>query len=155
MKLATLCSASLALTLLMPLTSVLAQDENGDMDQTRDRLQTQDRDMDQDQDRDRLHTQERAMDQDGYPISGYGMMSQQEREQFRERMRSMTPEQRQAYRLEHHERMRERAQAQGFDIEDLPPTAAGPQGGKMNKDGSGNMGSGGGSGAMGSGGGKK
>lgn len=120
MKPTLLYSASLALTLMLPLSSSLAQDQ--DMDQARDRLQSQ--------------TQDQMMDRDGYPISGYGMMSEQEREQFREQMRSMTPEQRQAFREEHHQRMVERARARGVDIENLPPTAAGQKkgqgGGMMN-----------------------
>ena len=122
MKLTTLYSASLALTLMLPLSASFAQDQQ--MDQTRDRLQSQ--------------THDQMMDRDGYPISGYGMMSEQEREQFREQMRSMTPEQRQALRQEHHQKMVERARARGVDIENLPPTAAGQkkgQGGGMINDG--------------------
>lgn len=109
MKLRTLYAASLGLTLMLPMSYSFAQDQ--DMDQTRDRMQSQ--------------TQDQMMDRDGYPISGYGMMSEQEREQFREQMRVMTPEQRQGLRQEHRERMVERARAQGVDIENLPPTAAG------------------------------
>ncbi|PPI82523.1 hypothetical protein KEHDKFFH_19310 [Marinobacter maroccanus] len=110
------------MTLMLPLSASFAQDQQ--MDETRDRLQSQ--------------TQDQMMDRDGYPISGYGMMSEREREQFREQMRSMTPEQRQAYRQEHHQRMVERARARGVDIENLPPTAAGQnkgQGGGMMNDG--------------------
>lgn len=116
MKLTTLYSASLAVCLMLPLSSSFAQDQDRDMDQTRDRLQTQ--------------TQDQEMDRDGYPISGYGMMSEQERAQFREQMRSMTPEQRQAFRQEHHQRMVERARARGVDVENLPPTAAGQKKGQ-------------------------
>lgn len=127
MKFATICSASLALTLMLPFSSSFAQDQ--DMEQTRDRLQSQ--------------TQEQVMDRDGYPISGYGMMSAQEREQFREQMRSMTPEQRQAFRQEHHQRMVERARARGVDVENLPATAAGQKkgqgGGMMNNGQKGSM----------------
>ena len=125
MKLISLYSASLALTLMLPLSAAYAQD------QTRDRLQSQ--------------TQDQMMDRDGYPISGYGMMSEQEREQFREQMRSMTPEQRQAFRQEHHQRMVERARARGVDIENLPPTAAGQKKGQgMMNDGQKGMMNGGG-----------
>ncbi|AOY90230.1 hypothetical protein BKP64_09650 [Marinobacter salinus] len=97
-------------------------------------------DQDQDRDQTQMQDQTRLKDRDGYPVYGYGMMTEQERAEFRERMRSMdSMAERQAYREQHHQRMVERARARGIDIENLPPTAAGQPGGMngkgmMNKD---------------------
>ena len=52
---------------------------------------------------------------------GYQLMTPEERAAHRERMRAFaTPEEREAYRREHHERMRERAEARGLRIPDAP-----------------------------------
>lgn len=127
MKSAIVCSASLALALIVPFSSSFAQDQQ--TEQTNERIQSQ--------------MQEQPMDSAGYPISGYDMMSAQEREQYREQMRSMTPEQRQAFRQEHHQRMVERARARGVDIGNLPPSAPGQKkgqgGGMMNNGQKGTM----------------
>jgi hypothetical protein len=55
---------------------------------------------------------------------GYGrdLMSDQERAEHRERMRSMdSDEEREAYRREHHEMMKQRAQERGIELPDEPP----------------------------------
>jgi len=106
MKQIVIYSAALALALTFPLSTTYAADQ--------DRDQTQ------------LQDQTRLKDRDGYPITGYDMMTDQERAQFQDQMRSMdSMAERQAYREQHHERMMERARAQGIDVENLPPTAAG------------------------------
>lgn len=109
-------SAALVVALSVPVTAVYAQDQ--DQDRLRDRDQTMDQMRDQ------------MRDRDGQPIAGYNLMTEQERAQFRERMRSLnTRQERQAYRQEHHQQMVERARARGMELEDLPPTAAGQPGG--------------------------
>lgn len=114
-----------------------AQDQQRDQD----REQLQDQDMSPDRDRDR--------DQD--QIYGSHLMTEEERLQYREQMRSTATEaEREQIRNEHHERMLERAKERGITIpEDMPhgDYRMGP-----NKDG---MGVGGmGPGGMGSGKGK-
>jgi hypothetical protein len=57
------------------------------------------------------------------PIYGRQLMSQQERREYREQMRSAKSwEEREQLRREHHERMRERARAKGIALPDPPPT---------------------------------
>lgn len=69
-----------------------------------DRIQVQDRDMDQERDRDRDRDRER--------IYGYDLMTDAEREAYRERLRSFERE-REAFRLEHRRAMQDRARARG------------------------------------------
>ncbi|MBI5462186.1 MAG: hypothetical protein HY941_08395 [Gammaproteobacteria bacterium] len=70
-------------------------------------------------------------------VYGRELMTQQEMAEHRARMRSLKTEQeREAYRLEHHQQMQERARAQGKVLPDEP----GPQGRGM---GPGSMGGGG------------
>lgn len=88
--------------------------------------------------------QDRIQDRDIY---GSQMMTQQERDQYRDRMRSAkTAEERERTRAEHHERMKERAQARGITLPDEPPAGRGPAsaGGGMGQGGG--MGPGGGGG---------
>ncbi|MBU6304937.1 MAG: hypothetical protein KGO79_05930 [Betaproteobacteria bacterium] len=60
------------------------------------------------------------------PIYGHQLMTQQERRDYREQMRSARSwEEREQLRREHHERMRERARAKGVTLPDSPP-ARGP-----------------------------
>jgi len=74
-------------------------------------------------------------------VYGSELMTPQERNEYHARMRSLNTEQeREAFRLEHHKRMQERANAQGKALYDMPPQG---QGGGM---GSG-MGQGGGMGS--------
>lgn len=73
------------------------------------------------------------------PIYGYQLMSEQERIEHRNQMRSMkTNEAREAFRLEHHNRMQERAKAQGVTLPEEPM----PRGKGMGQGGNG-MGQGG------------
>lgn len=56
------------------------------------------------------------------PIYGSQLMTRQERIEHRNRMREMkTEEERNAYRLQHHERMRERARERGMTLPEAPP----------------------------------
>jgi len=69
------------------------------------------------------------------PIYGSQIMTQQERAEHRAQMRAAkTAEERERIRQEHHERMKERAQAQGMALPDEPPAERrrmAPQGGGM------------------------
>ncbi len=86
-------------------------------------------------------------------IYGSGLMTKQERAEYRAKLRAAkTEEEREQIRKEHHERMKERAKAQGVTLPDEPPAIGGgmgPGGGGMGP-GRGGMGPGGG--GMGSGG---
>jgi hypothetical protein len=76
--------------------------------------------QDKDQDRDRV--QLRDQDQ----IYGSQLMTQQERLEYNNRMRSMkTAQEREAYRLEHHKQMQERAREKGVKLPDQPPQVPG------------------------------
>lgn len=71
--------------------------------------------QDKEQDRDRVQLR----DQDR--IFGSELMTEQERNEHRNRLRTMKTEQeRDAYRLEHHQRMQERARALGAKLPDEP-----------------------------------
>jgi len=62
-------------------------------------------------------------------VYGSQLMTREERAEYRARMRSLkTGEERQAFRMEHHKKMQERAKAQGKTLPDMPPPA---QGGRM------------------------
>ena len=82
-----------------------------------------------DQDRDRLRdqTQDRLRDQDR--IYGSQLMTQQERAEYRSRIRAAKTEQeREQIRNEHHERMKERAKERGVNLPDMPPARGGGMG---------------------------
>lgn len=65
--------------------------------------------------------------QEGERIYGYELMTGQERAEYQRRMRAAKTEQeRQAIRLEHHQKMQERAKAQGKALPDMPPADRGP-----------------------------
>lgn len=73
--------------------------------------------------------------QDRERIYGSELMTSQERNEYQNRMRALKTEQeREAYRLEHHKKMQERAKAQGKTLPDIPPagmgSGMGPGGGK-------------------------
>jgi len=73
--------------------------------------------------------------QDGERIYGSELMTPQERSEYQARMRALKTEQeREAFRLEHHKKMQERAKAQGKTLPDTPPGMGpgmmGPGGGK-------------------------
>lgn len=73
--------------------------------------------------------------QDGERIYGSELMTAQERGEYQARMRALkTGQEREAFRLEHHKKMQERAKAQGKTLPDTPPGMGpgmmGPGGGK-------------------------
>lgn len=93
--------------------------------------------------------QTQVQQQEQEQIYGSQIMTQEELEEHRAKMRCLkTNEEREAYRLEHHKQMQERAREQGITLPDEPPTAGGGMG-----IGSG-MGPGGGGMGIGSGGGR-
>jgi hypothetical protein len=70
---------------------------------------------------------QRIRDRDIY---GYGMMTPQERNEYRQRMQqAQTAEERERIRAEHHERMKERAKERGVTLPDKPPARPGGPGG--------------------------
>ena len=70
--------------------------------------------QDQTQDRTQLRTRE--------PIYGSQLMTPAEREAHWEQLRNMATEQdREAYLLQHHQQMQERARAKGIQLPDEPP----------------------------------
>lgn len=88
--------------------------------ENRAQVQMQGRSSDQGRDRD----QERERDRDHMQTTIYGsqMMTERERQEHRAKMRAMKTEQeREAYRLEHHNKMQERARAKGLTLPDEPP----------------------------------
>jgi hypothetical protein len=102
MKPISMLALSLCLAGLVP---AHAADQTQSRDQTRATTQTQDRDR----------------------IYGYELMTPQERLEYRNHMRTMkTRQEREAFRLEHHKQMQERARAQGKTLPDMPPAGMGP-----------------------------
>lgn len=82
-----------------------------------------------------------AIDQEEQ-ICGSQLMTQQERNEYRAKMRSAkTVEEREQIRKEHHEQMKERAKARGVALPEEPPFRGGGMG-----PGGGRMGAGGGRG---------
>lgn len=58
-------------------------------------------------------------------VYGWQLMTQQERNEYRAKMRTMkTAEERERYRMEHHKMMQERAKERGVTLPEVP----GPQG---------------------------
>lgn len=54
-------------------------------------------------------------------VYGWQLMSQQERIEYRAKMRSLkTAQERETFRIQHHERMKERAKAQGVTLPEEP-----------------------------------
>src|SRR4030065_590497 len=59
-------------------------------------------------------------------IYGSQLMTPQERTEYRAKMRSLkTQEEREALRMEHHQKMQERAKAKGKTLPDMPPAQGG------------------------------
>jgi Flp pilus assembly protein TadD len=75
-------------------------------------------------DQDQLRTQDQIRDQDVY---GSQLMTQQERNEHRNKMRAAKTEQeRERIRAEHHEQMKVRAKERGVTLPDEPPAGRGP-----------------------------
>lgn len=70
-----------------------------------------------------------AMAQDSPQIYGSQLMTQQERLEYRTQMRAMkTQEERETFRLQHHQKMQVRAQERGMTLPDAPPAGGGGMG---------------------------
>ena len=96
-------------------------------------------DQDQIQDRD----QDRLQDQDQDRIYGSQLMTEQERNQYRKKIRTAkTDKEREQIRAEHHKLMQVRAKERGMTLPDVPPASRGGMSG-------GGMGPGGGMGGGG------
>lgn len=79
-----------------------------------------DQDQDRVRDQDRLQTPDQTRDQD--QIYGSQLMTQEERDAYRNRMRAAKTEQeREQIRKEHHEQMKVRAKEKGVTLPDEPP----------------------------------
>lgn len=95
---------------------------------------------------DQASSQDRLQAQEQEQVYGSQLMTQQERNEYRTRMRAAkSVEEQEQIRSEHHERMKERAKAQNMTLPDMPP-----QGGSgMMMPGGKGMGPGGGGGGGG------
>lgn len=72
---------------------------------------------------DQLQTQQQEQ------VYGSELMTEQEREEHRSKMRSAkTAEEREQFRIEQHERMKERAKERGMTLPDEPPVRGGGMG---------------------------
>jgi len=97
-----------------------------DQDRTRDQDRVQTPDKDQTRDQDRLRTQDKTQDQ----IYGSQLMTQEERNAYRNQMRNAkTAQEREQIRKEHHEQMKVRAKEKGVTLPDEPPARGGGMGG--------------------------
>lgn len=77
---------------------------------------------DQAQVRDQVKTTEQAQER----VYGSDLMTQKERVEYHNRMRALkTDQEREAFRMEHHKKMQERAQVQGKTLPDMPPAGMG------------------------------
>ena len=77
-----------------------------------------------DQVRDRAQDQTQAQDQER--IYGSQLMTQEERNEYRTKMRAAkTAEERERIRNEHHEQMKQRAMERGMTLPDMPPAGGG------------------------------
>jgi len=89
-----------------------------DQDRTRDQDRVQTPDKDQTRDQDRLRTRDKTQDQ----IYGSQLMTQEERNAYRNQMRNAkTAQEREQIRKEHHEQMKVRAKEKGVTLPDEPP----------------------------------
>lgn len=105
MKHLTLTLAATAMTMAIGGQSIAA-------DQVKDRVQTETQ----------TQTQSQLQVQDQERIYGSQLMTEQERNEYRNQMRALKTEQeREAFRKEHHEKMKVRAKAQGAALPDEPP----------------------------------
>jgi hypothetical protein len=81
----------------------------------------------QDRSRDQTESTQRVQAQERDRIYGSELMTPQERAEYQNRMRELRTEQeREAFRLEHHKQMQERAKAKGKTLPDTPPADRGP-----------------------------
>lgn len=95
--------------------------EPGDRDRDRDRMHQQDMMQQQDkmQQRDMMQDRDQLRDRD--QVFGWQLMTEQERNEFRAKMRSLkTAEEREALRREHHKEMQVRAKERGVTLPEMP-----------------------------------
>lgn len=138
----TLMMSALAGVLVLSNSLALAEDQD------RTRLQEQDQTKDQDRDR----TQDRIQDRTQDKVFGSQLMTKQERNEYRSKMRAAkTAQEREQIRAEHHERMQVRAKERGVTLPDDPPARGSGMGagGGMEPGGAGGGMGGGGMGAGG------
>jgi len=70
-----------------------------------------------------------AVAQNTEAVYGSQLMTRQEQMEYRNQMRTLkTQEERNAFRLEHHKRMQERAKEKGVTLPDTPPVMGGGMG---------------------------
>ena len=101
-------------------------------------------DQERAQDQTRTQDQTRIQDQTRTRIYGSQLMTNQERVEYRARMRdAKTAEEREQIRNEHHEQMKVRAKERGVSIPDEPPVRGGGMGSGGGGMGGGGMGGGG------------
>lgn len=94
----------------------------GAQDQTREQARDQIKDPAANRAQDRTRDQDRVQD----PIYGSQLMTPQERMDYQAQMRALKTEQeRETYRLAHHQKMQERAKAQGVALPEMPAARAG------------------------------
>lgn len=112
-------AAVVMLGMFIAVGAAQAQDQTKDQDRDRTRDQIQDRTRDQTQLQDPIKAQDRDRDRD--QIFGSQLMTRKERAEYQKQMRALKTEQeREQFRLEHHKKMQERAQAQGKTLPDMP-----------------------------------
>lgn len=111
------------------------RDPGYEADRAQDRVrvekadQDHDRDQVRDQGRDRIHLTDPSGMKD-YEIYGNGLMTKQERKQYRNEMSQFrTLQERERYQLEHEKKMQQRALEQGKDL--VPPGQGSVYGGKL------------------------
>jgi len=74
-------------------------------------------------------SQDQSQTEEQEPVYGSQLMTEQERAEFRTRMRTArTPEEREQIRAEHHQLMQERAKERGLTLPDEPPARGGGMG---------------------------
>lgn len=121
-------AAAVSLSAVLVPTGAVAQDKIKDQTKVQDKLQTQDRTQNM--------------------IYGSQLMTQAERNQYRAQMRNLkTAQEREAFRMQHHEQMKVRAQEKGVVLPDQPPMGGAGFGPGVGAGGGAGMGSGGGNGA--------
>ena len=79
------------------------------------------------QQQDRLRDPSQNLDRDSTQtqVYGYQLMTDEERTAYRNKMRNLrTQQEREAFRLEHHQLMRQRAAERGIELPDVPPGRA-------------------------------
>lgn len=82
----------------------------------------------QDQTKTRQETQTQTQSRE--QIYGSQLMTRRERAEYRAKMRSLkTTEEREAFRMEHHQKMQERAKEMGKTLPGMPPAQGGGMGG--------------------------